>query len=242
VPLVRCPIHGRVYDSAKDGKCPLCLQEESMPRAPGKAAKDTSSEDASAKGRLVLLLLLLFVVLIGGGVYWYIDSHNSADRAQMVRDSLRAAAAGPPRPDTTRFARASDYSPIRHARALRAGLESMLAANRGALMGWASGPIDTTVTDRAGKRHLQQYNAFYKHWMDRLDAITRNGTDFRYAPGVQYSLQMDNVTNQLQAAASVMRDMVRPYAVKPRTERQADIRAATGYLHAAGTVLTNLPH
>jgi hypothetical protein len=95
---------------------------------------------------------------------------------------------------------------------------------------------------RAGKRHLQQYNAFYKHWMDRLDAITRNGTDFRYAPGVQYSLQMDNVTNQLQAAASVMRDMVRPYAVKPHTERQADIRAATGYLHAAGTVLTNLPH
>lgn len=242
MPLVRCPIHGRVYDTAKDAKCPLCLQEENLPRAPGKAKADTTPDEASARGRLVLLGLLLFVVLIGAGVYWYIDSHNAVDRAQAVRDSLRAEAAGPPRPDTTRFARANDFSPIRRARALRASLESMLAGNRGALLGWAAGPIDTTVTDRAGKRHLQQYNAFYKHWTDRLDAITRNGTDFRYAPGVQYSLQMDNVTNQLQAAASVMRDMVRPYEVKSRTERQADIRAATGYLHAAGTVLTNLPH
>ena len=242
MPLVRCPTHGRVYDTAKDAKCPLCLQEENLPRAPGKARAETTPDEASAKGRLVLLGLLLVVVLIGAGVYWYFDTHNAADRAQAVRDSLRAEAAGPPRPDTTQFAHANDLSPIRRARSLRASLEGMLSSNRGAVMGWAAGPIDTTVTDRAGKRHVAQYAAFYKHWTDRLDALTRNDADFRYAPGVQYSLQMENVTNQLQAAVSVMRDMVRQYEVKSRTERTADIRAASGYLHAAGTVLTNLPH
>lgn len=240
--LVRCPTHGRVYDDSKDAKCPLCLQEESMPRAPGKAAKASRTpEEAQAAGRTVLLLVLLGIVAISAGAWWYFSTHNAVDRAQAVRDSLRAAAAGPARPDTTQFARADDLSPIRHARALRNTLDALLRGNRSSVLGFREGPIDTAATDRAEKRRVQQYLAFYRRFHDRLDAATRNGTDFRYAPGVQYSLQMENVTNQLRAALSVMRDMVRADAVKPRSERVEDLRAAAGYLHAASTVLTNLP-
>ena len=241
MPLVRCPVHGRVYDNSKDAKCPLCLQEESMPRAPKRSSEPKSSAGAQLSGRSVLLLLLLAVVAIVGGVWYYFSTHTAEDRAQFVRDSLRAAAAGPARPDTTQFARANDLSPIRKARALRNTLDNILRANRAGVLGFAAGPIDTAATDRATRRRVQQYAAFHKRFHDRIDAAARNGTDFRYEPGVQYSLQMENVTNQLRAALSVMRDMVRPYEVKPRAERQADLQAAAGYLHAASTVLTNLP-
>src|SRR5262245_3402505 len=81
VPLVRCPTHGRVYDTAKDAKCPLCLQEENMPRAPGKAKQSAPVEEPSG-GRTVLLLLLLVLVGIGAAAYWYISTHNAVDRAQ----------------------------------------------------------------------------------------------------------------------------------------------------------------
>src|SRR6185369_3929899 len=117
----------------------------------------------------------------------------------------------------------------------------MLDSNRSAVLGWAEGTYDTAATDRAVKRRAKQYYDFQKHWQDRLDAMTRGGTEFRYAPGVRYTEQMENVTNQLQAALSVMRDMVRKDAAKPRAERAADITAANGYLRAAGTILTNLP-
>ena len=48
----------------------------------------------------------------------------SPDRAQVVRDSLRAIAAGPARPDTTKFAAPTDLTPIRRARALRTALDA----------------------------------------------------------------------------------------------------------------------
>ena len=236
--MVRCPKHGRVYDDAKDAGCPLCLQEQSLPRAPGKARKEPESSQSG--GRMMLLVVLLVIALVGGGSYYYFSTHSAADRAQAVRDSIRAAAAIA-MPDTTQFARADDLSPIRRARALRAALLDILGDNRRTVLGLREGPIDTTVTDRAGKRAVQQYRTFHQRYHGRIDAATRNGSDFRYAPGVQYSLQMENVTNQLSAALSVMRDMVRPLEVKPRGERQEDLQAAAGYLNAAGTVLTNLP-
>ena len=236
--LVRCPKHGRVYDDAQDAKCPLCQQEVSMPRAPGRARQEPAP--AQASGRMMLLAVLLVIALIAGGAYYYFSTHTAADRAQVVRDSLRAAAAAPV-VDTTHFARADDLTPIRRARALRATLLDILSDNRATVLGLTAGPIDTAATDRATRRSVQRYQAFYQRYTGRLDAATRNGSDFRYAPGVQYSLQMENVTNQLRAALSVMRDMIRPLEVKPRTERQEDLRAAAGYLNAAGTVLTNLP-
>ena len=243
MPLVRCPKHGRVYDDTKAGGCPLCLQEESMPRAPGKASHvvEPDLEAAKQKGRMMLLGILVALVVVAGGIYWYSSTHNATTRAQETRDSLRALAAAPAGPDTTLYAAPDDYTPIRRARALRAGLEDMLHDNRAAVLGWAEGVYDTAATDRAEKRRATQYAQFQKRWHDRLDAMAAAGTEFRYAPGVRYTEQMENVTNQLQAALSVMRDMVRATTVKPRAERSADIAAATGYLRAAGTVLTNLP-
>lgn len=215
-----------------------------MPRAPGKAAASdvVTPEEAAARGRKFMLSVLLgLVVVVGSVVLLWSRFHKSPqERAMAARDSLRAIAAGPARPDTSKFAAASDLSPIRHARALRASLLGILGG-RGGLMGFAEGLVDTLATDRAQLRRARSYVAFAKRWHDRLDAVTKNGTDFRYAPGVQFGPQMENVTNQLQAALSVMRDMVRPGTVKPLRERRSDATAAAGYLNAAGTVLTNLP-
>jgi hypothetical protein len=236
--MVRCPKHGRVYDSEKDGECPICLLEP--PGGTVKAPK--TPEQAQTEGRKFLLTIGLVLVLVLGAVYLYLSSRKTPqDYAQQARDSLRAIAAGPARPDTMAFAAASDLSPIRNARALRNSLLATLGG-RGPLMGFREGPVDTLATDRAELRRAKAYVAFAKHWHDRLDAATRNGSDFRYAPGVQFGPQMDNVTNQLQAALAVMRDMVRPGVVKPIAERRADAAAAGGYLAAATTVLTNLPH
>ena len=238
MPMVRCPKHGRVYDSDKDAECPVCLLG---PPGGGGPKEPQEAEDPSAKGRTVLLTILLVVVLVIGAVVFFLSRRQTAqDRAVAARDSLRAIAAGPARPDTLNFARANDLSPIRHARALRASLLAILGS-RGGLMGFSEGPVDTLATDRAELRRAKAYAAFARHWHARLDAASRNGTDFRYAPGVQFGPQMDNVTNQIQAALSVMRDMVRPDAVKPLRERRSDATAAAGYLNAAGTVLTNLP-
>lgn len=214
-----------------------------MPRAPGKGAGSAivTPEEASAKGRQFLMRVGMGVVLVIAVIAFVLSRRETAaDRAAAQRDSLRAVAAGPARPDTTTFAPANDLSPIRHARALRASLLSVLGS-RGGLMGFSAGPVDTLATDRAELRRAKAYVAYAKRWHDRLDAASRNGTEFRYAPGVQFGPQMDNVTNQLQAALSVMRDMVRRDAVKPLSERRADATAAAGYLNAAGTVLTNLP-
>jgi hypothetical protein len=236
--MVRCPVHGRVYDSDKDEACPLCLQG-----VPGAGAVKTpkSPEQAAAEQRKFLLTVALVLVLVLAVVALFLSLHQTPeDRAMARRDSLRAIAGGPARPDTMTFARANDLSPIRHARTLRASLLGVLGG-RGGLMAFAEGLVDTLAAERAEQRRAKAYLAFAKRWHDRLDAVTKNGTDFRYAPGVQYGPQMETVTNQLEAALSVMRDMVRRDAVKSLSERRADARAAAGYLNAAGTVLTNLP-
>lgn len=240
--LVRCPKHGRVYDDSKDAGCAVCLTEAAMPRAPGGRAKEPVPEkEGQNTFRLILLIILGVVALGGGGIYWYSSTHNATTRAADTRDSLRALAAAPAGPDTTNYAAPNDYTPIRRARALKASLQNMLNGNRSAVLAWNEGAIDTASGDRAVKRNSVRYAAFAKRWHDRLDVMSRGGTEFRYAPGVRYTEQMENATNQLQAALSVMRDMVRPTAVKPRAQRVADLRAATGYLNSAGTVLTNLP-
>ncbi len=241
MPLVRCPTHGRVFDNAKEEGCPLCLAERQMPRAPGRKPEAPGPEAAAAKGRLVLLGIVGLLVAIGGGVWLYLDGSNEEDRAQAVRDSLRAVAAGPARPDTTTFARASDLTPIRRARALKSALEGLLRAHRATILGMREGPIDTAAADRAEKQRARQYAAFAARWHQRLDAASAGGTDFRYAPGVQMGPQMESVTNYLGAALSVMRDVVPRERVKPRAERQSDLTATSGYLNSAGTVLTNLP-
>lgn len=213
-----------------------------MPRAPGgAAATQPDLAEAQSKGRTFLLGILGAVVLIAGGVYWYSTTHNADTRAQDTRDSLRALAAAPAGPDTMTFAAPNDLSPVRKARAMRAALANILNSNRGAVLGWSEGVVDTTVTDRAELRSARLYTQFAKRWHERLDALARDGTEFRYGPAVRMHTQMDHVTNQIRAALSVMRDMVRPLEVKPGTERANDLRQATGYLNAAASTLSNLP-
>ena len=156
-----------------------------MPRAPGGTGKvvEPDLEGAQSKGKLILLGLVVAVAVGIGGIYWYSSNHNAQTRAQDTRDSLRALGAAPAGPDTTRYAAPNDYSPIHRARALKAGLEGMLG-NRAAVLGWAEGVYDTAATDRAEKRRAKQYADFVTRWHARLDALTRGGTEFRYAPGV----------------------------------------------------------
>ena len=113
--------------------------------------------------------------------------------------------------------------------------------NRAALLRFSAGPIDTADTNRTARRHSLVYAAFARRWHARLDDATKNGHDFRYEPGVQYSLQMEQVTNQLDAALAVERDVVPFDRVKPLGDRREDLVAAAGYLNGARTVLTNLP-
>lgn len=241
MPLVRCETHGRVYDNSKENGCPLCIEERSMPRAPGKPTAGKASPASAMTGRSIVFLVLLAVIIATGGVVWYRSTHTPEDRAQAVRDSLRALAAGPARPDTTTFAEASDLSPVRRARALRVALEGIVRANRATLLGMREGPFDTAATDRAERRRAQQYAAFVRRWHGAIDRASAGGADFRYAPGTRLGPQMESVTNYLGAALSVMRDMVPREAVKSRADRTADLTAVRGYLNSAGTVLTNLP-
>ena len=246
MPLVRCQAHGRVYDSAKEAGCPLCLQEGPAgmrARARASKEKEEAAQQSAVSSRTMLFLAVLALALAGGGGYWmwYRSSGNPQARAQAVRDSLRALAAGPAAPDTTKFAAPDDYTPIRRARQLRNTLAEMLQANRSTILGMAEGPIDTSVTERTPRRRAQQYLRFTTRWQERLATLTAGGTDFRYAPGVRLGPQMDQVSNFLGAASSVMKDLAPIDRVKPYAERESDIIAARGYLNSAGTVLTSLP-
>ncbi len=241
--LVRCPKHGRVYDSDKDAGCPACLAESEMPRAPGPARKD-SEPPKPPSNILGIFILLLFLGGAGYGGYYYYKLRNRPSEAAQEYARRRANAArvlGGAPVDESHFVDPSDLTPVRQARALKAALEGLLQGQRGALLGFREGPIDSAATDRAEKRRNKDYATFVGRWNARLDAATRNGTEFLYPPNTRMGPQMETVTNQMQAALSVMRDLVPADRVKPHDERQSDLTAAGGYLNAAGTVLTNLP-
>jgi hypothetical protein len=144
-------------------------------------------------------------------------------------------------PDTTRFARADDLTPIRRARALASALDGLVRGNRSTLLRFAAGPVDTSVTDRVARRAALAYVQFAARWHARLDNATKDGHDFRYEPGVQFSLQMERATNALDAALAVARDAVPRDNVKAAADRRSDLTAITGYLRSARTELSNLP-
>ena len=212
-----------------------------MPRAPVK------KEEPKPPSPLLTYLLIALAALAGGyGAYYYfvvVRNRPSEAAQEFTRRRVAAARALADRGtgDTTQFVDPSDLVPMRRARAMKAALEGLLHGQRGTLLGFAEGPIDPAATGRAEKRRVRDYLSFVKRWNDRLDAATRNGSEFLYPPGTRLGSQMETVTNQLQAALSVMRDMVPADRVKPHGERQSDAEAAGGYLNAAGTVLTNLP-
>lgn len=241
MPLVRCPKHGRVYDSEKEEGCPLCLQDRSLPRAP----KQQKEGPKPPSPFLNYLLIALLLAGAGYGAYYYFVIRNRPSEAALEFTRRRASAArmlaDRGEGDTSRFVDPNDLTPVRQARAMKSALESLLQGQRGALLGFSAGPIDPAATGHAEKKRVHDYLVFARRWNERLDAAAKNGTEFKYPPGTRLDQQMETVTNQLQAALSVMRDMAPPDRVKSSAERQSDIEAAGGYLNAAGTVLTNLP-
>ena len=244
--FVRCEKHGRFYDDTKAAGCAQCIQEGvgELPRAPVTRHKEPVQDPTKMSFGLVVFVFFAIIAIIGGGVYWYHSNHNDQTRAAQVRDSLRAEGAslgGPVQTDTAHLAAPNDLGPIRRARALRAGLESMMHSGRGTILKWTAGPVDTTAGTRKQQKAAKQYVAWARRWSAQIDRLTRDGTDFRYAAGVRFGEQMDNVTNQLHAAIRVMRDVVRVNEVKPRTDRSNDLRSVTGYLNSAGQELSGLP-
>ncbi len=211
-----------------------------MPRAP------VQKEQPKPPSPLLSHLLIALVVLVAAyGAYYYLVIQNRPSEASQEFTRRRAAAARAladgGATDTTHFVDPTDLTPVRQARAMKAALEALLRGQRGTLLGFAEGPIDSAATDRAEKRRVRAYLTFVKRWNDRIDAAAKNGSEFLYPPGTRLGPQMEIVTNQLQAVLSVMRDMVPSDRVKPHAERQSDAEAAGGYLNASGTVLTNLP-
>jgi len=237
VALVRCPHHGRIYDSAKDEGCPVCL---SLPPGWEKRASAPAEPAKSETNPLVYMLLGVLVLIAAGVGGWrWFEARQEAQR--QAEEAARREMLQPTIPDTTRFARADDLTPIRRARSLAAVIDGLLRANRSALLGFTEGPADTAVTDRTEKRRAKSYVQLATRWHARLDDATRDGHDFRYEPGVEFSLQMERANNALGAALAVARDAVPRDHVKSRADRQRDLTAITGYLRSARTELSNLP-
>ena len=238
MPLVRCPQHGRIYDSDKDRGCPLCLAQGPADRR----AQARDSKEERKAGGVPWIAILAVPVLVGAGIYYgwtYYQQKQEEKAAAELR--ARQELIAPTQPDTTRFARANDLTPIRRARVLTATLADIMGDNRATLLRFGPGPIDTADTNRTARRRALDWSAFARRWHGRIDDATRNGHDFRYEPGVQYSLQMEQVNNQLAAALAVLRDAVPFDHVKPIGDRRQDLVAVTGYLNGARTVLSNLP-
>ncbi len=234
--MVRCPHHGRIYDDAKDGGCPVCL---SLP--PGWEKRAAAPVKEKAPTNPLIYLLLGVVVLAGagyGGWAWY-SARQEARRLAEARAQQEMLQ--PTIPDTTAFARADDLTPIRRARTLASAIDGLVQANRASLLGFREGPVDTAAADRTEQRRAKAYVQLATRWHARLDDATKDGHDFRYEPGVQFSLQMERATNALGAALAVARDVVPMDRVRPLAERQRDLTAIRGYLNGARTELSNLP-
>jgi hypothetical protein len=235
--MVRCPHHGRIYDDAKGEGCPVC---QSLPPGWEKRAAAAAKQERTPTSPF-LYAVLGVVLLVGagyGGWAWY--QAKQAER-RAAEERARREMLQPTIPDTTVFARADDLTPIRRARSLAAAIDGLISANRSALLGFTEGPVDTASTDRAEQRRSRAYVQLWARWHARLDNATRDGTDFRYEPGVQFSLQMERATNALSAALAVARDVVPPDRVRPRADRQRDLTAIRGYINSARTELSNLP-
>jgi hypothetical protein len=244
--MKRCEIHGRIYDAGKEPGCPLCIQEGLVPSEPGAIPPphlhSRPPEAPKSPVATYVVLGLALLALLGTG-YWTLFRKDQPTKAQLEYAARRAEAAAmaPSVGDTTKFTAPGDLTPVRHARALSNALEGLIRANRGALLRFAEGNVDTAATDRAAKARVKQWTLFARHWHATLDNVTRNGTDFRYGPGVKLTAQMDQVSNALGATVSVLNDAVPPLRVKSRTERNSDLRTAQGYLAGARTILSNLP-
>ncbi len=236
--LVRCQKHGRVYDDREAG-CPLCLQESTQPRA--SKQKEVPKPPSPILGYFMVALVLAGV---GYGAYWFFVVKNRPSAAVLARAAQRASAAAvmsESHGDTSKFVDPDDLTPVKKARALKTALDGLLTGQRGALLAFTDGPIDTAATDRAERRRARDYATFARRWHERIDAATKDGSEFTFPPGTRLGPQMETINNQLRASLSVLRDMVPRDQVRPRATRQEDANEAAGFLNAAGTQLTNLP-
>jgi len=177
------------------------------------------------------------VVILGGAFtgYWVFIRQPPAPppSAPVVIDTMALLDEGEAYADST------DRTPIRQARVYAAALERIYA-DRGALLRFAEGPADTSVTDRAARTRARAYVTFRGRWETRLSGAKPENQKF-YRPGVRWAESLERVNNYLGAARSVMRQAAPADQVVARRERETAFAAARGYLNSARTLLSEMP-
>lgn len=226
--LVRCEKHGRVYDNASERSCPLCRQ--------GAPATVGKPERKKLERATVVNLVILGVLLIGGGAGWYFFFRTPPPPpapAPVVIDTMALL------DDGERYVDSTSTLPLRQARAYLAALERIYA-DRGPLLNFSAGLVDTTVTARAARTRARQYVQFRSRWLARVTAAKPDSQAF-YRPGARYAEQLLSADNVLGAARSALRQAAPPGEVLPPAERQRLFQSARGYLNSARTTLSELP-
>ena len=222
---VRCEKHGLVYDDIT--ACPSCQREG----AGGRAAAAPEPERKKPIGTVVLALL----VVLGGAAGVYFLRKHAAEQA--ARDAARARAEQAAAVLAPRVPPSAEVALIRRSRPLAATLDQILRANRGTILGFAEGPVDTAAADRREARRAKQYVTYAQ----RLEQqFTRAAGDGPASWGAR-SEEVQAVEHYLAAVIGALRQAAPSDHVPPRAERQRVLDAARGYLAAAHTALSNLP-
>ena len=133
---VRCEKHGLVYDDIT--ACPSCQREA----AGGGAAAAAVPERKTPVGTLVLALL----VVLGGAAGVYVLRKHAAEKA--AREAAHARAERAAAVVAARVPPSAEVTLIRRARGLTATLARTLRADRGTILGFTAGPVDTAAADR----------------------------------------------------------------------------------------------
>ena len=222
---VRCEKHGLVYDDI--AACPSCQREGGG----GRAAATPEPERKKSVGTVVLALL----VVLGGAAGLYFLRRHAAEQA--ARDAARARAEQAAAVLAARVPPSAEVALIRRSRPLAATLEGILRANRGTILGFAEGPVDTAAADRREARRAKQYVTYAQRLEQQL---TRAAGDGPASWGAR-SEEVQAVEHYLAAVIGALRQAAPPDHVPPRAERQRVLDAARGYLAAAHTALSNLP-
>lgn len=219
---VRCPKHGVVYDDFM--MCPRCQKE-----ATGGAAEPPKRKLPTLR----IVLALLAVAGVSAGVYfWRQHAREQAARAAARERAERAAAVA-----AARVPPGAEVELIRRARRAASSLDRILRADRGAILGFAEGPVDTAAADRGASRRAKQYAAFVRRMEQQLVGAAGEGP----ATWGAKSEEVQAVANYLAAAIGGLRHAAPPGHVPPRADRRRDLDASRGYLEAAHTALGSLP-
>jgi len=224
---VRCEKHALVYDDIT--ACPSCQREAAGGGAAAAAA--AVPERKSSVGTLVLGLL----VVLGGAAGVYFLRKHAAEQA--AREAAHARAERAAAVVAARVPPSAEVALIRRARGLAATLDRTLGANRGTILGFTTGPVDTAAADRREARRAKQYVTY----VQRLEQQYTRGAGEGPASWGARSEEVQAVEHYLAAVIGALRQAAPPDQVPPRAERLRVLDAARGYMAAAHTALSNLP-